>query len=96
MDAEHQAPWICPDCGTPNDHTNCDRCFRPRPFDVPVGNEPGSYFNTIYGRIGAYGLPTYIAIIVLIVIIGSIATSVVAPLMPGSGYRSLPPYRPMH
>lgn len=94
MSENAESAWICPDCGSPCNHSHCDKCFRPRPFKMPVGNEAGSYFSFLYGPIGYYGLPSFLALIILIIIVLAI-TLPVAQSLAGHGYQPLPQQRPI-
>ena len=61
---------------------------------MPMGNEPGSYFRIIYGPVGYYGLPTFMAIIILIVIIVMFSAPLVDSVV-GHGYRPAPTSGPI-
>lgn len=49
-------PWICPECGEPNNGDNCGKCGASCPVDFGIINAPGSYFNIMYGPKGCIGV----------------------------------------
>ena len=65
-EASKFGPWFCPYCGFHNSGLNCDACFSPRPFEMPLHNPATSIFSSCYGPIGFWGLPQYLAILLLL------------------------------
>ena len=54
---ETESPWLCPDCGTPCNHSHCDKCLRPRPHRVSKSRqarEIGSLGYGTYRKIGPW------------------------------------------
>ena len=60
-------PWFCPYCGLLNSRVNCDSCFSARPFEMPPHNPATSILSIWHGPIGYYGLPQYLAVLLLFI-----------------------------